>query len=181
VLIPKAPSSRPATCQRYVTPNSFSERLTHFGDEVVGDDDFARCYSERRGRPSIPPSVMVRALLCAAHDRLASDAECSRRTRVDADWKAAMGVDAWFEGIGATIFILFRARMVIHATGGVTRWGRSGSPPAATLRAPTQCRTGRSRPLTSIRISASTRGSRGPARRASAITGRGLQSSELVG
>jgi hypothetical protein len=38
----------------------------------------------------------------------------SRRTRVDSDWKAAMGVDDWFEGIGATTFSLMRARMELH-------------------------------------------------------------------
>lgn len=77
------------------------------------DDDYAHLYTERTGRPSIPPSVMIRALLCATHDR-ASDAETSWRTRVDADWKAAMGVDDDFAGIGATTFSLFRARMVCH-------------------------------------------------------------------
>jgi hypothetical protein len=57
---------------------------------------------------------MIRALLCATHDRLFSDRETSRRTRVDADWKAAMGVDDDFEGIGATTFSLMRARMAVH-------------------------------------------------------------------
>ena len=33
---------------------------------------------------------------------------------MDADWKAAMGVDDDFEGIGATTFSLMRARMVVH-------------------------------------------------------------------
>jgi hypothetical protein len=61
----------------------------------------------------VPPSVMIRALLCATHDRT-SDRETSRRTRVDADWKAAMGVDDDFTGIGATTFSLMRARMVAH-------------------------------------------------------------------
>jgi Transposase domain (DUF772) len=56
---------------------------------------------------------MVRAMLCATHDKT-SDAETSRRTRVDADWKAAMGVDDDFAGIGATTLSLFRARMVCH-------------------------------------------------------------------
>ena len=60
---------------------------------------------------------MVRAMLCATHDRT-SDAETSRRTRVDSDWKAAMGVDDWFEGIGATTFSLMRARMVAHDADG---------------------------------------------------------------
>jgi transposase len=101
-----------------VTKGSFYERLADHGDEVVSDEDFARCYSPAQGRPSIPPSVMMRALLCAAHDRITSDAETSRRTRVDADWKAAMGVDDDFGGIAARTFSLFRARMVIHDADG---------------------------------------------------------------
>lgn len=96
-----------------VTKGSFYERLADHGHEIVSDDDFAHLYSERKGRPSIPPSVMVRAMLCATHDRT-SDAETSRRTRVDSDWKAAMGVSDDFEGIGATTFSLMRSRMVVH-------------------------------------------------------------------
>jgi len=96
-----------------VTKGSFYERLADHGHEVVADDDFAHLYAKRMGRPSIPPSVMVRAMLCATHDRT-SDAETSRRTRVDADWKAAMGVDDEFCGIGATTFSLMRSRMVLR-------------------------------------------------------------------
>lgn len=59
----------------------------------------------------MPPSVMVRALLCATHDR-SSDRETARRTRVDLDWKAAMGVDDEFAGIAPTTFALMRARMI---------------------------------------------------------------------
>src|SRR3712207_1899505 len=96
-----------------VTRGSVYERLAEHGHEVIDDEDFAHCYAERMGRPSIPPSVMMRALLLAAHDGC-SDAEASRRTRVDLDWKAAMGVDREFRGIGATTFSLFRARLVLH-------------------------------------------------------------------
>ncbi|TMK53456.1 MAG: IS1182 family transposase [Actinobacteria bacterium] len=96
-----------------VTKGSFYERLADHGDEIVTDDDFADLYAPRMGRPSIPPSVMVRAMLCATHDKT-SDEETSRRSRVDADWKAAMGVDDDFLGIGATTFSLMRARMLAH-------------------------------------------------------------------
>jgi hypothetical protein len=95
-----------------VTKGSVYERLADHGHEIVSDDDYADLYAPTMGRPSIPPSVMVRAMLCATHDRT-SDAETSRRTRVDADWKAAMGVSDDFEGIGATTFSLMRARMVV--------------------------------------------------------------------
>jgi len=96
-----------------VTKGSFYERLADHGHEIVSDDDFAELYAPRMGRPSIPPSVMVRAMLCATHDRT-SDAETSRRTRVDADWKAAMGVDDEFTGIAPRTFSLMRSRMVVH-------------------------------------------------------------------
>lgn len=96
-----------------VTKGSFYERLADHGHEVFSDEDFAHLYSERMGRPSVPPSVMVRAMLCATHDKT-SDIETARRTRVDLDWKAAMGVDDEFRGIGATTFALMRARMAAH-------------------------------------------------------------------
>lgn len=99
--------------QHLVTKGSFYERLADHGDEIVCDEDFARCYSPGQGRPSIPPSVMMRALLCAANDRITSDAETSRRTRVDGDWKAAMGVDDDFCGVAARTFSLFRAPAMI--------------------------------------------------------------------
>ena len=63
----------------------------------MADDDFAGMYADRRGRPWVPPSVMVRALMCATHDR-SSDRETARRTRVDLDWKATMGVEDEFAG-----------------------------------------------------------------------------------
>ena len=96
-----------------LTKNSFYERLALHGDEIVADEDFAGLYSDKNGRPSYPPSVMVRALLCATHDKT-SDRESARRTRVDLDWRAAMGVDDDFCGIGATTFSLFRARLVLN-------------------------------------------------------------------
>ncbi len=100
-----------------VTEGSFYERLADHGHEIVCDDDFAHLYAEGRGRPSVPPSVMVRAMLCATHDRT-SDRESARRSRVDLDWKVAMGVDDEFAGIGATTFALMRSRMVARDADG---------------------------------------------------------------
>lgn len=94
-----------------VTKGSFYERLAEHGHEIVTDEDYAGLYSPDQGRPSVPPSVMIRAMLCATHDRT-SDRESSRRTRVDMDWKAAMGVDDDFAGIAPTTFALMRARML---------------------------------------------------------------------
>ncbi len=96
-----------------VTKGSFYERLAEHGHEFISDDDFAGLYSGRMGRPSIPPSVMIRAMLCATYDRT-SDAETSRRSRVDLDWKAAMGVEDDFPGIAPRTFSLMRARMIAY-------------------------------------------------------------------
>ncbi len=95
-----------------LSKGSFYERLADHGHEIVADDDYAGLYANAMGRPSVPPSVMVRAMLCATHDRC-SDREASRRTRVDMDWKAAMGVDDDFAGIAPTTFSLMRARMLV--------------------------------------------------------------------
>jgi len=94
-----------------LSKGSFYERLAVHGDEIVCDEDYAGLYAQGWGRPSVPPSVMIRAMLCATHDRT-SDRESSRRTRVDLDWKAAMGVTDDFGGIAPTTFALMRARML---------------------------------------------------------------------
>ena len=57
------------------------------------------------------PSLMIRAMLCATHDRT-SDAQTSGRTRVDLDSKAALGVADDFGGIAARTFSSMRARMI---------------------------------------------------------------------
>ncbi len=93
--------------------DSFYAWLREFGDALLCDDDFAGLYSQGWGRPSHPPSVMFRALLLQAYDQT-SDREAARRTRVDEDWRAALGFDLFASGIGATTLSLFRARLVIH-------------------------------------------------------------------
>lgn len=100
-------------CGHLVTKGSFYERLARCGHELISDEDFARMYSSGRGRPSIPPSIMMRALLLATKDGT-SDRESARRSRVDLDWKAALGLDLDHQGFGATTFSLFRARVVLH-------------------------------------------------------------------
>jgi len=92
---------------------SFYGKLAAHGHELICDEDFEGLYSKGRGRPSIPPSVMMRGLLLATKDGT-SDRESSRRSRVDLDWKAALGLDADHPGIGATTFSLYRARIVLH-------------------------------------------------------------------
>ena len=48
-----------------VTRGSSHDKLAACGHELICDDDFAGLYAPNRGRPSIPPSIMMRGLLLA--------------------------------------------------------------------------------------------------------------------
>jgi transposase len=96
-----------------VSKGSFYDRLAKVGPDLIKDEDFAHLYARGKGRPSIPPSVLMKALLLATKDGT-SDRESARRTRADLDWKHALGLEVDHAGIGATTFSLFRARVVLH-------------------------------------------------------------------
>lgn len=96
-----------------VSRGSFYDRLAQVGPELIKDEDFAHLYAAGQGRPSIPPSVLMKALLLATKDGT-SDRESARRTRADLDWKHALGLEVDHGGIGATTLSLFRARVVLH-------------------------------------------------------------------
>ena len=50
---------------------SFFALLAEHGDRIVRDWDFAECYSSRMGRPSIPPSLLAKVMLCSIGPGLA--------------------------------------------------------------------------------------------------------------
>ena len=96
-----------------VSRGSFYDRLAQVGPELIRDDDFAHLYAPGRGRPSIPPSLLMKVLLLSTKDGT-SDRESARRTRADLDWKHALGLELDHGGVGATTLSLFRARVVLH-------------------------------------------------------------------
>jgi hypothetical protein len=49
---------------------SFFPLLAEHGERIVRDEDFAHCYSESRGRPSIPPSRLAKGVVVAVSDGL---------------------------------------------------------------------------------------------------------------
>jgi hypothetical protein len=53
--------------------SSIYSLLAERGDRIVRDEDFAECYSERRGRPSIPPSLLAKVLLLAYREGLSDE------------------------------------------------------------------------------------------------------------
>jgi Transposase domain (DUF772)/Transposase DDE domain len=98
--------------------DSFYARLAARGDEVISDEDFAECYVAGRGRPSIPPSLLMRAVLCQIRDDV-SDREAARRAAKDLDWKRALGIEADEIPFHHTTLSVFRSRLLINDTDGV--------------------------------------------------------------
>jgi len=98
--------------------DSFYARLAARGDEVISDVDFAGCYAAGRGRPSIPPSLLMRAVLCQIRDDV-SDREAARRAAKDLDWKRALGLQADEIPFHHTTLSVFRSRLLVNDADGV--------------------------------------------------------------
>ncbi len=64
--------------------SSFYARMAVHGSALIRDEDFADCYSATMGRPSIPPSLLMRAMLLQLRDDV-SDREAARRGAKDLD------------------------------------------------------------------------------------------------
>jgi len=97
-----------------VDGESFYAKLARHGERLVTDEDFAGCYAPPgRGRPSIPPSILMRAVLLALHDGT-SDRESARRVRMDLGWKHALGLPLDHPGFHPTTFSVFRSRILLH-------------------------------------------------------------------
>jgi transposase len=102
-----------AWCGNVVARDSFYGLLAEHGERIVCDRDFAECYSERRGRPSIPPSILAKVLLLEYRSGL-SDREAMEAVRFDLRWKVALGLPLDHEGFHPTTLVKFRARLLLH-------------------------------------------------------------------
>src|SRR5438093_3254316 len=100
-------------CGNVVPRDSFYGLLAEHGERIVRDDDFADCYSERRGRPSIPPSILAKLLLLEYRSGL-SDRQAMEAVRFDLRWKVALGLPLDHEGFHPTSLVKFRARLLLH-------------------------------------------------------------------
>ena len=81
---------------------SFFALLAEHGDRIVRDQDFAECYSERMGRPSIPPSLLAKVLLLQ-HRTGVSDEEAMECVRWDLRWKVALGSAGRSSGVASDV------------------------------------------------------------------------------
>ena len=92
---------------------SFFALLAEHGNRIVRDEDFAECYSERMGRPSIPPSLLARVLLLQYRCGL-SDEQAMESVAWDLRWKVALGLAVDHRGWHPTSLTKFRARLLLH-------------------------------------------------------------------
>ena len=77
------------------------------------DADFVACYSQRMGRPSIPPSQLAKVLLLQYRTGVSDEAamEC---VAWDLRWKIALGLSVDHRGWHPTSLTKFRARLLLH-------------------------------------------------------------------
>jgi transposase len=102
-----------AWCGNVVPRDSFYGLLAEHGERLVTDEDFADCYSNRWGRPSIPPSLLAKILLLEYRSGL-SDRQAMEAVRFDLRWKVALGLPLDHEGFHPTTLVRFRARLLLH-------------------------------------------------------------------
>ncbi|OPX89640.1 MAG: Transposase DDE domain protein [Pelotomaculum sp. PtaB.Bin104] len=81
-------------------------------NEIFKDELFADAYSFS-GRPSIPPSHLIKVLLLQFYDKV-SDREAENRARYDLRWKVALGISIAESGFNYSALSRFRARLLLH-------------------------------------------------------------------
>jgi transposase len=94
-----------------VPENSFYYGLSQ-ADDIFRDELFADVYSFC-GRPSTPPSRIIKAILLQFHDKV-SDREAQNRARYDLRWKVALGIPLGESGFHYSALSRFRARLLFH-------------------------------------------------------------------
>jgi transposase len=106
------PPTDPQPWSSLVPADSFYARLAQWRDVLVDDEDYAPLYKDSpKGRPSIPPSMVVLAMLLEYHDDC-SDAEAEARMRFDLRWKHALGIGLEDKGFDATVLCRFRRKLL---------------------------------------------------------------------
>jgi hypothetical protein len=102
-----------AVLARPLPEGSFFALLAEHGDRIVRDEDFADCYSQRMGRPSIPPSQLAKVMLLQ-HRTGVSDEQAMEAVAWDLRWKIALNLPVDHRGWHPTSLTKYRARLLLH-------------------------------------------------------------------
>jgi hypothetical protein len=93
--------------------SSFHAQLAKASSQLFADEDFADCYSEKMGRPSVPPSQLALVTLLQ-HEANVSDEEAIMRTTYDLRWAAVLRREAGTPLCAKSTLQLFRSHLIIH-------------------------------------------------------------------
>ena len=108
------PPVEPQPWAALVPPGSCYARLAEPRAALVADDEYAPLYQDaRKGRPSLPPALVVLAILLQYHDDC-SDAAAEQRVRFDVRWQHALGLGLEDHGFDATVRCHFRRKRLAH-------------------------------------------------------------------
>jgi transposase len=106
------PSVEPQPWSALIPSDSFYARLAALRDVLVDDETYVPLYKDSvRGRPSVPPSLVVLTMLLQYYDDC-SDAETEARVRFDLRWKHALGLALEDRGFDATVLCHFRRKLL---------------------------------------------------------------------
>ena len=97
----------------HVGRESFYGMLASLRGQLFRDSDFAAFYCPDNGRDSVPPSLLVTALLLQSHDKV-SDAEAKARADFDLRWKVALGIEVEDRPFAKSTLQVFRAQLILH-------------------------------------------------------------------
>ena len=93
---------------------TFHAQLAVVSERLFTDADFAVFYSDRLGRPSVPPSLLALVILMQ-HEAGISDEEAIERTGCDLRWAAVLRRPAGSPLCARSTLELFRAHLQIHS------------------------------------------------------------------
>jgi transposase len=97
----------------FVGGNSFYAFLANHRGELFRDESFAELYALKRGRPSIPPSLLATALVLQTYDGV-SDEEARDRAAYDLRWKVALGIEIDARPFAKSTLQEFRALLILN-------------------------------------------------------------------
>jgi transposase len=97
----------------FIGGNSFYAFLANHRGELFRDESFAGLYAPKRGRPSVPPSLLATALVLQTYDGV-SDEEARDRAAYDLRWKVALGIEIDARPFAKSTLQEFRALLILH-------------------------------------------------------------------
>lgn len=96
-----------------LSPKSFYGQLASGAPGLFRDEDFSVFYSDKLGRPSVPPSQLALTTLLQNHEGV-PDHEAVDKTAYDLRWAAVLGKPAGEPLCAKSTLQLFRAHLIIH-------------------------------------------------------------------